>query len=299
MAGSFGIVGVLYLLLSFYLVQGRIFGGSQHNQMKRPISPRFKGWSPTEICCPQSMGELPWVVALMDERNHYFGGGSLISADVVLTGAFITKNKTLDQIFVRAGEWSFKITTERYPHVQVGIRKIVRHPAFCVNSGANNVALLFLERPLRLAPHIQTICMPPSNRNFDLRRCIVSGWGKHNTRATRFMKVMKKIEVTVVKNPECQARMQLAHGDNFLLDESLMCAGGELGKDSCTGDGGFPLACPLKEDPERYEQAGIVNWGVGCGQKDIPAVYTSVAKLRGWIDQEIARNQMGYQPKYG
>uniref|UniRef100_A0A6P4FH82 Phenoloxidase-activating factor 2 n=1 Tax=Drosophila rhopaloa TaxID=1041015 RepID=A0A6P4FH82_DRORH len=344
MAGFSGIVRVLYLLLSFYLVQGQFCDRSQNQcvpqalcKISRPIlgSVQSEGCPPTEICCPQFLmtesklpsndvsltcgqvnkdglantitnqknlakqGELPWMVALVDENNQYFGGGSLISPDVVLSGAYITENKTLDQIFVRAGEWSFKITTERYPHVQVGIRRIVRHPDFLRNTGANNVALLFLERPLELAPHIQTICMPPASRNFELSRCIVSGWGKEYARARRYMNVLKKIDVPVVRNPECQARMKLAHGDKFVLDESLICAGGELGKDSCFGDGGSPLVCPLKEDPERYEQAGIVNWGVGCGQKDTPGVYTSVAKLRGWIDQEIARNQMGNPPTDG
>ena len=33
-----------------------------------------------------------------------------------------------------------------------------------------------------------------------------------------------------------------------------MCAGGQLGEDACFGDGGGPLVCPLKQDPQRYVQ---------------------------------------------
>ncbi|KAI8038415.1 hypothetical protein M5D96_008313 [Drosophila gunungcola] len=178
-------------------------------------------------------GEFPWMVALMDENDQYFGGGSLIAPDVVLTSSYVTKDKEIEQIFVRAGEWNFKNTSEPQPHVKVGIRSKVRHPGFRIASGANNAALLFLESPLELTRHIQPICMPAASRNFDSSRCIVSGWGKKLNSDVRYMDVLKKIEVPLVKNPVCQTIMQLLNEDDFLLDESLMCAGGELTKDSC------------------------------------------------------------------
>jgi secreted trypsin-like serine protease len=40
-----------------------------------------------------------------------------------------------------------------------------------------------------------------------------------------------------------------------------MCAGGEVGKDACKGDGGSPLVCPVDGKPGHYYQAGIVAWG--------------------------------------
>merc|ERR1711918_256146 len=48
--------------------------------------------------------------------------------------------------------------------------------------------------------------------------------------------------------------------------------------DTCTGDGGSPLVCPSYQDPDTYIQAGIVAFGVGCGDDGIPGVYSDVSR---------------------
>merc|ERR1712034_291222 len=50
------------------------------------------------------------------------------------------------------------------------------------------------------------------------------------------------------------------------------------------GDGGSPLVCPSKYDPDTYVQAGMVAWGIGCGEDGTPGVYASVSKALCWID---------------
>lgn len=54
-----------------------------------------------------------------------------------------------------------------------------------------------------------------------------------------------------------------------------------------SGDGGSPLVCPIPKAEEYYHQAGIVSWGIECGQEGIPGVYTNVAKFRSYIDKEM------------
>jgi len=77
-------------------------------------------------------------------------------------------------------------------------------------------------------------------------------------------------------------------GAKFELPKNIICAGGELGRDTCTGDGGSALFCSIGgENSGVYEQAGIVNWGVGCGQEGIPAIYTEVSKFTNWITEKL------------
>merc|ERR1712013_306660 len=60
------------------------------------------------------------------------------------------------------------------------------------------------------------------------------------------------------------------------------------GKDTCKGDGGSPLVCPSKYDPDTYVQAGMVAWGIGCGEDGTPGVYASVSKALCWIDYAMS-----------
>lgn len=53
------------------------------------------------------------------------------------------------------------------------------------------------------------------------------------------------------------------------------------------GDGGSPLVCPINGNPLRFAQAGIVAWGIGCGENQVPGVYANVAAARTWIDQKM------------
>jgi secreted trypsin-like serine protease len=50
--------------------------------------------------------------------------------------------------------------------------------------------------------------------------------------------------------------------------------------------------CPFPGRDNIYYQAGIVAWGIECGQENIPGVYANVAKFRSWIDSEM--NDLGY-----
>merc|ERR1712062_255772 len=45
-----------------------------------------------------------------------------------------------------------------------------------------------------------------------------------------------------------------------------------------------PLSARASFDPTSYVQAGIVAWGIGCGEDNTPGVYASVSKGVCWID---------------
>ncbi|KAJ8971754.1 hypothetical protein NQ314_000571, partial [Rhamnusium bicolor] len=55
------------------------------------------------------------------------------------------------------------------------------------------------------------------------------------------------------------------------------------------GDGGSPLVCPDPQNPKRYVLTGMVAWGIGCGEPDVPGVYADVVKFRSWVDQQLQR----------
>ncbi|KAF7283855.1 hypothetical protein GWI33_022889 [Rhynchophorus ferrugineus] len=240
-------------------------------------------------------GEFPWMVAIL-RTNPAPGetlsicGGSLIANNVVLTGGHcVSKLKTI-QYKVRAGEWDTQTDKERLPYQERNVVQAIIHPEFTENTVYNDIALLVLDRPFTQADNIGTVCLPEQGEVSTSANCYASGWGKDVFgKEGKFQVIMKKIELPMVQFSKCQdALRQTRLGPKFLLHNSFICAGGEAGKDTCTGDGGSPLVCPDTKVPGRYYQSGIVSWGIGCGEKNVPGVYANVAKFRNWIDTQMA-----------
>ncbi|XP_021968004.1 phenoloxidase-activating factor 2 isoform X2 [Folsomia candida] len=251
-------------------------------------------------------GEFPWMTAIIElkQPKHQGGkvlksficGASLIHQSVVLTASHCLRNKTADTLLIRVGEWDTQTTSELYPYEEVLVDQIIMHPNFVMKKTIlNDIALLILKKPVQLAPNVAPICLPSSSvtTDFDGERCFATGWGKDVFGAQGvYHSILKRVELPIIPRRDCQERLRGTKlGSKFHLHESFICAGGEIAKDTCKGDGGSPLFCKVSGS-SHYVQLGIVSWGIGCGNA-IPGVYVNVPHFSPWIEQVLESLDLG------
>ncbi|XP_034098403.2 phenoloxidase-activating factor 2-like isoform X5 [Drosophila albomicans] len=241
-------------------------------------------------------GEFPWIIALLERvptpaavLDVFIGGGSILAPNIVLTAAHKVVNTTAENLYARAGEWDSATDRELFKHQDLDVQQIIIHPSY--GKWENNIALLVLKGSYYPSPHISPICLPNEFANFDRERCIVAGWGKTSLNSKEYPHILKKINVPIVPQTKCTEQLRQKIKD-FNVHPSNICAGGVKDIDSCFGDGGGPLVCPMKDNPNRYYQAGLVAWGHYCGLENVPGGYTSVPYMMRWISQELRKLQI-------
>ncbi|XP_033330848.2 uncharacterized protein LOC117222924 isoform X3 [Megalopta genalis] len=251
------------------------------------INGRIK--TPVNVDGDAEFGEYPWQVAILKKdptESVYVCGGTLISSRHILTAAHCVKTYAAHDLRVRLGEWDVNHDVEFYPYIERDVANIVVHPEFYAGTLYNDIAILRIDHEVDFLknPHISPACLPDKRDDFVKSRCWTTGWGKDAFGDFgKYQNILKEVDVPVVNNQICEHQMRRTRlGPGFNLHPGFICAGGEEGKDACKGDGGGPMVC---ERQGRWQLAGIVSWGIGCGQAGVPGVYSRVSHYLDWIRQ--------------
>ncbi|XP_062239190.1 ovochymase-1 isoform X2 [Platichthys flesus] len=137
----------------------------------------------------------------------------------------------------------------------------------------NDVALLKLQEPLVFTNSIRPINIWTSPLPL-FKGCTITGWGTTRENGPRVNR-LQEVNVTVMPSDVCN---QYYSGR---IRSSMFCAGRSRGGvDACQGDSGGPLSCFTGS---RFELAGLISWGVGCGRARRPGVYTNLQETTQWL----------------
>ena len=180
---------------------------------------------------------------------------------------------------------------------------VVKHEKYARewNSVVNDVALVRLPREAELNRGVRQICLPflPSEWPTPLEQGglgghdgTVVGWGytkydpwgttepEKDERNVVPSKTQQKLVVPLLRDGQCGA---FQGGINNTIH---LCAGGELGKDTCKGDSGGPLFY-RDHDSTPWYLVGVVSYGTRqCGSGE-PGVYTRINAYIPWILKNI------------
>eukprot|EP00096_Caligus_rogercresseyi_P011806 TRINITY_DN476_c0_g1_i5.p1 TRINITY_DN476_c0_g1~~TRINITY_DN476_c0_g1_i5.p1 ORF type:complete len:888 (-),score=210.15 TRINITY_DN476_c0_g1_i5:343-3006(-) len=237
-------------------------------------------------------GEYPWQVAILKKDtldNVYLCAGSLIDGSHVITAAHCVRGYNPDELVLRLGEWDVNNDSEFYTHIEIDAKHIFVHEKFYPGNLYNDIAVIRLNKYVDFSRnrHISPVCLPDTFHSFAGQRCYVTGWGKDAFLEGNYQHILKEVNVPVLDNGRCERLLRQSKlGPDFVLDKGFLCAGGEEGKDACKGDGGGPLVCEVNG---LWQLAGIVSWGIGCGEYNVPGVYVKVSEYEEWIQRQLLR----------
>ena len=108
----------------------------------------------------------------------------------------------------------------------------VVHPSYNFFTYEHDLALIKLESPVILTPHINPICLPGNDDLLINENATVSGWGRLSE-GGQLPHILQHVTVPILSNAKCR-EMFLKSGRVEHIPEIFLCAGFENGgRDSC------------------------------------------------------------------
>ncbi|XP_051176614.1 trypsin-like [Leptopilina boulardi] len=267
--GCLLLIFLFVLKYQLILAQNRIVNGkeariSDHPYMARLVIPRINGFPGT---CGASIIGKEWLLT----AAHCFQDGNVDKKNVIaITG---TGHLRL-----------FPETRAQYNIAEFILNKnfigIENTTDFNNITARGDIAVLKLAKPIEYNRFTQPIKLPEKNQPLPAS-ATVAGWGAiqpGNSVVFGLRSVtVPKIDIEACKKKYAQIPAYLAKLDEICYSRQL---GGENSQDKCSGDSGGPLVSPQKI------QIGIVSWGIACGTRGYPGVYSNVMYYRDWIKEK-------------
>uniref|UniRef100_A0A3Q2UEC0 complement subcomponent C1r n=2 Tax=Fundulus heteroclitus TaxID=8078 RepID=A0A3Q2UEC0_FUNHE len=236
---------------------------------------------------------IPWQ-ALINTNSR--GGGMIIADRWILTAAHVVvasgQVAALESVKIYLGDSDVHQLTAS---PSLNATAIHVHPEYNNPDSLNydnDIALIKLQDPVTFDASIMPLCLPAEDDTYDTGLMgMVSGFGVTDKGAQRFLtNKLKYVHVPVAQQERCRESLKGRPGTKTpTLTNNMFCAGiPEGGKDSCQGDSGS--AFTLQSENGRFWAAGIVSWGVKCGQRGTYGFYTKVANYIDWINKIMQEN---------
>ena len=207
-------------------------------------------------------------------------GGSVINDRFILTAAHCVADASSPSEFTVILH-AFKTSDFDNPKLRYKVKNFIRNKEWNGGKnkvGANDIALLELERPLKFDAHFMPLCLS-TNTKYD--NLFVAGWGLMDQKTgtgTQLVEPPTLREVELREVPYGQCRQQMQDVD----PQREICAGDR--KSTCQGDSGGPLMTRMNG---KVYQTGIVSYGIKhCStQKVAPSVFERPGFHINWIRQ--------------
>lgn len=169
------------------------------------------------------------------------------------------------------------------------VRRVIVHPDYVQQdaySFEGDIALLELENPVTLGPHLLPICLPDNETLYDVGLMgYVSGFGVMRNRLSQDLKF---VHLPVANREVCERWLRQKQRKD-VFSPNMFCAGDpSLKQDACQGDSGGVFAV-RDEESDHWMATGIVSWGIGCGKGY--GFYTKLLSYVDWIKKEMEREE--------
>ncbi|CAK9295848.1 unnamed protein product [Gordionus sp. m RMFG-2023] len=242
---------------------------------------------------PSPPGAWPWQVSIRMRGRHGCGGSLIndiwiISAQHCFIRDKISQNTRVNRTKSSLDYTQFTIhlgtvsKTEKHENEQIRrIEDIIYHKDYGISKMYDHdIVLIKMDKPVDFNKFISPICLI-SNKDTILTSsfCYVTGFGDVQGKGKE--SVLNELNLPILDFNLCNSKDYL----NQRLTTNMLCAGGEVDKDACKADSGGPLVC--LDNEKRYKLVGIVSWGIKCGLKNRPGVYTKVINYVDWVRKNM------------
>ncbi|CAK4675413.1 unnamed protein product, partial [Aphanomyces euteiches] len=163
----------------------------------------------------------------------------------------------------------------------IKVSKQIVHPKYNSNTNSYDFAIYILASNAKTTP--VSVSFDTVGASVPV---VVRGWGATSEGGSESSALLE-LTVNSLSNTNCASLLS-----PYNVDSTMICAGGQKGKDSCQGDSGGPLTL---ESSGSEKLVGVVSWGLGCAQANQPGVYSRISAAKDFIQPYLTSRVAAFQ----